>query len=599
MDVAVEERSTSLSSLNALDATENPTATIIQETGEVKKSHHKRVSRNIYRREQRNAGEIKAKQEADTRQKAFSNYLEERRAKRREREEKKKQLTTQSLNVNAEEENKPTEETPDEGNDNDVAIIGVGKDLRYGSAGSSNDEGIHSTAGNDDELNDEDPELQAIAHESEGEKHENDDDIDEGRGSIAEYDDLIAEPSEALNDEQPVIVEGFNNVNEYKNSLTDDLAADFDHSLFESYTFGGDHLEKEDNDVENEEEKEGDENDQEEIANDDAEPATEAVEDEPVEETSPDTEDATEAEEISDQVDETVLGTPAENEDSTEDSPEDPAEEVNESEAQNDEASPETDDTSAAPEVSEEADAPETTIPDGEISETGLTESTLGISQRNKSNIKPPTNSDLSGGARSFFRNKNLANRLPISRRQGVNPLSQQKEGNKPQMKSSVGRNRMRPSIMRKEARTTGHAALQLPNQADLKIDLSDINAGMEKIESYRSSVHQETNRDDQPVEERLQNLLSESQSDLHMRRPKAPHKRVQLPDPDPTGVGEEREGEEEVGTEVWVPEEDKLYVYKYSSEPRVLQMKSGSGRVASLSRWDNDPNSSFNLKLR
>ncbi|ROT64426.1 hypothetical protein C7M84_017638 [Penaeus vannamei] len=52
--------------------------------------------------------------------------------------------------------------------------------------------------------------------------------------------------------------------------------------------------------------------------------------------------------------------------------------------------------------------------------------------------------------------------------------------------------------------------------------------------------------------------------------------------------------------SEVWVPEENKLYVYTYSSQPRLLHVrKMAAGRVATTSQYDQDPNSSFRLKIR
>ncbi|KAK8729615.1 hypothetical protein OTU49_008567, partial [Cherax quadricarinatus] len=52
--------------------------------------------------------------------------------------------------------------------------------------------------------------------------------------------------------------------------------------------------------------------------------------------------------------------------------------------------------------------------------------------------------------------------------------------------------------------------------------------------------------------------------------------------------------------SEVWVPEEEKLYIYSYSSQPRLLHVRRmGAGRVATTHQWDQDPNSSFRLKLR
>ncbi|XP_071545374.1 uncharacterized protein [Panulirus ornatus] len=52
--------------------------------------------------------------------------------------------------------------------------------------------------------------------------------------------------------------------------------------------------------------------------------------------------------------------------------------------------------------------------------------------------------------------------------------------------------------------------------------------------------------------------------------------------------------------SEVWVPHEDKLYVYTYSSQPRLLHVRRmGAGRVATTHQWDQDPNSSFRLKTR
>ncbi|XP_042210729.1 uncharacterized protein LOC121858359 isoform X2 [Homarus americanus] len=52
--------------------------------------------------------------------------------------------------------------------------------------------------------------------------------------------------------------------------------------------------------------------------------------------------------------------------------------------------------------------------------------------------------------------------------------------------------------------------------------------------------------------------------------------------------------------SEVWVPQEDKLYVYTYSSQPRLLHVRRmAAGRVATTHQWDPDPNSSFRLKTR
>ncbi|XP_069193383.1 uncharacterized protein [Procambarus clarkii] len=58
--------------------------------------------------------------------------------------------------------------------------------------------------------------------------------------------------------------------------------------------------------------------------------------------------------------------------------------------------------------------------------------------------------------------------------------------------------------------------------------------------------------------------------------------------------------GQEGSTSEVWVPEEEKLYVYSYSSQPRLLHVRRmAAGRVATTHQWDHDPNSSFRLKIR
>ena len=53
--------------------------------------------------------------------------------------------------------------------------------------------------------------------------------------------------------------------------------------------------------------------------------------------------------------------------------------------------------------------------------------------------------------------------------------------------------------------------------------------------------------------------------------------------------------------SEVWVPEENRLYVYTYSSEPRLLHVRRmGSRRgVVTTDLGDHDPNSSFRLRNR
>lgn len=53
--------------------------------------------------------------------------------------------------------------------------------------------------------------------------------------------------------------------------------------------------------------------------------------------------------------------------------------------------------------------------------------------------------------------------------------------------------------------------------------------------------------------------------------------------------------------SEVWVPEEDRLYIYTYSSEPRLLHVRRlGSRRgVITTDLTDHDPNSSFRLRTR
>ena len=99
----------------------------------------------------------------------------------------------------------------------------------------------------------------------------------------------------------------------------------------------------------------------------------------------------------------------------------------------------------------------------------------------------------------------------------------------------------------------------------------------------------------DKKEEKCVTEFLSESHADLHMRRPKGPPKRDLVPRSAPNKSRTEIDVE---GAEVWVPEEDKIYVY--SSGPRIVQMKNGtSRRVTSISYWDDDPNSSFRLKLR
>ena len=152
------------------------------------------------------------------------------------------------------------------------------------------------------------------------------------------------------------------------------------------------------------------------------------------------------------------------------------------------------------------------------------------------------------------------------------------------------------------ETRNEVDHLLSSAKKRDLSLDLKGIQSADEKIDSYRSSEHLATNRDDiHPIEKRIQDFFSESQAELHMRRPKAPHKKVQVKDPKDAKDKENIENKsqrEEGKAEVWVPEENKLYVY--NSEPRVLQMKNGgTRRVAAISKWDHDPNSSFRLKLR
>ncbi|XP_076054278.1 uncharacterized protein LOC143032906 isoform X2 [Oratosquilla oratoria] len=52
--------------------------------------------------------------------------------------------------------------------------------------------------------------------------------------------------------------------------------------------------------------------------------------------------------------------------------------------------------------------------------------------------------------------------------------------------------------------------------------------------------------------------------------------------------------------SEVWVPEEDRVYTYTYSSAPRLLHVRRlGGSSVTTTDKWDKDPNSSFRLRMR
>lgn len=612
MNLAVEERPTSLSSLRTLDVTDASSATILRTNPDTETTQRNRFRGGVM---QRTEAENKSKNEKQPhsrdKSRGYVNYLEVRRAKRREREAKKqrsKNGNNQNENANTKKDEASESEVvndlqkPENNDASDNEPNEEQSDARLASPADDTDEGIQSTTSIDEHVNEiysvEQIENELI-NESDTVNKEDEIDSDEGRGSITEFGGTIAELPEALNKEKPLMVHGLEEQTNFKIELTDDLAADLGDSgsgsLFGGFRFGSsvaeEKVELDDNSNLDEtyniihandsnEENTGNSNVQSELDGNQQDENNITLQNS--------INNNTESVENDQKTDNDTSKADIENidiRDSGSDLKVVPAGEGETKEAEGE----------------SETRNEEVTFSTEEGSEATIVSS--NINSENKVETMHPK------GVRSYFKNKNLSSRKPKSRRQSVDPVSQRKQNNKPQMKSSLGRNRRhrqieKPVVEKADVQETGNvSAPKASDEIDLTLNLNDINEDAERIDSYRSSEHQATNRDQShPIQKRVEDFLSESQAELHMRRPKGPRKRVQLPEEDPPDgeTAETNNAADEGVTEVWVPEEDKVYVYKYSSEPRVLQMKNGGGRrVASLGRWDNDPNSSFRLKLR
>ena len=188
-----------------------------------------------------------------------------------------------------------------------------------------------------------------------------------------------------------------------------------------------------------------------------------------------------------------------------------------------------------------------------------------------------------------------------------LTPLSQRSDSFKLKSKSSHLGRRMKKSnvestAIKPDQEETDQPVANLEKLGENNnIEQTYLAQASSRRDSYQSSEHLESIADNsEDVERRVQDFFSESHAELHMRRPKGPPKRVHLAE-QPETVQEEDANDKPVEeAEVWIPEEDKVYVYRYSSEPRVLQMKNGTTRrVTAISHWNDDPSSAYRLTLR
>lgn len=85
---------------------------------------------------------------------------------------------------------------------------------------------------------------------------------------------------------------------------------------------------------------------------------------------------------------------------------------------------------------------------------------------------------------------------------------------------------------------------------------------------------------------------------DHSLKRPKAPYK-SKVHKTTKSCTGKSRPGAESRNCEVFVPEENKLYVYTYSSVPRILHVKRLGKKVSTSSVSDTDPKSTTKIRFR
>ena len=194
--------------------------------------------------------------------------------------------------------------------------------------------------------------------------------------------------------------------------------------------------------------------------------------------------------------------------------------------------------------------------------------------------------------------NKVAQNRKPISWRTNEEPYSFSYDNYKSRIKSPYSANRKPYSMSRTrrlENMITPSEFILQETEFDKSKSLSDITEITETQGTPSNSTTHLNGYDPQ-------NMLSQSQFNLNLSRPKAPERRVSEPTRKSYILKSQtaRKSSKKDVAEVWVPEEEKLYVYSYASEPRLLQVRRmGSKRVATTNHWDQDPNSSFRIKKR
>ncbi|XP_050714655.1 mediator of DNA damage checkpoint protein 1-like isoform X2 [Eriocheir sinensis] len=216
---------------------------------------------------------------------------------------------------------------------------------------------------------------------------------------------------------------------------------------------------------------------------------------------------------------------------------------------------------------------------------------------------------------------KVMATRKPISWRPGpIQATSKKSDISKPNQKKFKAKKPSEVSITIDEEKEIKISPVETVNEgveeeSSGEVDAAELSVPL-NLDTFRSEGHLDTLAEDEPP------LLEKSESLPELQRPstagnknKISKRKKARPRINSTWKKEEwsallshrsstSHGAAADGgstSEVWVPDENRLYVYTYSSEPRLLHVRRlGSRRgVVTTDLFDHDPNSSFRLRTR